>query len=199
MKIDDDNELYLSANFEQLSLSDATVSGKEFEDCGFTGCNFSRTQFYNCRFIDCQFSGCNLSLAQFEACRFSDVNFENCKLLGVDWTQVYWPQLLFHAPISFDRCMLNDGNFFGLKLDELRMTGCSAVNVDLRQASLKEAKFNATDFRESLFNSTDLREADFSDAINYDIDIHHNPLKGAQFSRGEAVRLLEYLDITLTD
>ena len=49
------------------------------------------------------------------------------------------------------------------------------------------------------FKETDLTGADFTGAVNYRIDINHNKIKKAKFSRLEAVSLLESLDIELTD
>ncbi len=199
MEIDDAKDLFLSMRFHKLFQPEREFAHKEFEDCNFDSCDFSHCRFSQCRFIDCDFSACNLSLATFDGCRFSDLKFSQCKLLGIDWTRAHWPQRVFNSPLSFDRCTLNDSSVFGLVLDELAMTHCSASNMDLRQASFKEANFCGTDFSGSLFHDTDLREANLSEAYQYDIDLQHNHLKGAQFSRAEAVRLLEYLDITLTD
>ena len=50
-----------------------------------------------------------------------------------------------------------------------------------------------------LFEETDLSGADFTEAVNYTINILHNSIKKANFSRFEAVSLLEGLDIVLVD
>jgi len=180
-------------------MSGEHITGKEFEDCSFKNCDFSGVHFDQCRFIECQFTQCNLSLLNLASSRLADVNFEHCKMLGIDWTRVHWPQMLFHSPVHFDTCILKDCSFFALTLDELQMHNCKAINVDFRQASFKDSDFSASDFAESQFHDTNLSNCNFSDAINYDIDIHHNTVKGAQFSRLEATRLLAYLHITLLD
>ena len=59
--------------------------------------------------------------------------------------------------------------------------------------------FRSLDFANSLFNGTDLSGADFTEAINYQIDVNRNKIKGAKFSRYEAVSLLESLGIELID
>lgn len=199
MTIDDSESLYLSAVFEQLDHSGKTISGKEFEDCTFQHCNFSDTHFEGCRFIECTFNQCNLSLVNLASSRIADVQFEQCKMVGIDWTRVHWPQTLFNAPMSFVDCALDGSCFFGLELHELRLQDCAAINLDLRQASLRGSDFSGSDFSESTFQQCDLRGVNFSDAHSYDIDLNHNQLKGAQFNRLEAVRLLEYLNIKLID
>lgn len=199
MQIDDSESLYLSTVFEQLDHSGKVISGKEFEDCTFKHCNFSDSHFEDCRFIECTFNQCNLSLGNLASSRLADVHFEQCKMLGIDWTRVHWPQMLFNAPMSFVDCALDGSSFFGLELHELRMQDCAAINLDLRQASLKDSDFSGSDFSETAFGDTDLTGANFSDAHSFDIDPNHNRIKGAQFNRLEAVRLLEYLDIKLID
>ena len=87
----------------------------------------------------------------------------------------------------------------GLKLDEMVLEGCKAQDVDFREGKFNRANFSYSDFRHSLFGRTELMEADFSEATDYDIDIFNNKIKGAKFSRDEAIRLLNGLDITLVD
>jgi uncharacterized protein YjbI with pentapeptide repeats len=56
-----------------------------------------------------------------------------------------------------------------------------------------------TDFANALFGRTNLSRANFAEAINYDIDVFNNEIKAAKFSRHEAIRLLDSLDIELID
>jgi uncharacterized protein YjbI with pentapeptide repeats len=76
---------------------------------------------------------------------------------------------------------------------------CKAHDVDFRSGSFTKAKFTNTDFTNSLFSKTNLKEADFSEAQNYTIDIFNNDIKGARFSRYEALSLLDSLEIDLID
>jgi uncharacterized protein YjbI with pentapeptide repeats len=131
--------------------------------------------------------------------KFTDVSFRESKLIGIDWTKADWPNYLFHSPVFFEQSILNDCSFFGLNLPELVIRDCKAHNTDMREGDFNHADFTYTDLSYSLFGNTNLSEADFSEASHYDIDIHSNTLKGATFSRFEAVRLLESLDIKLLD
>lgn len=79
------------------------------------------------------------------------------------------------------------------------MEGCKVHNVDFRDGDFSEANFTYSDFTGSLFSNTNLSGADFSEATDYDIDVLHNKIKHAKFSRFEAVRLLEGLEIELVD
>lgn len=79
------------------------------------------------------------------------------------------------------------------------MEECKAHDVDFRECNLTAASFTYTDFAHSLFRKTNLARANFTEAVNYDIDIQINEIKGAKFSRYEAARLLEGLGIELVD
>lgn len=77
------------------------------------------------------------------------------------------------------------------------MKECRAKEVDFRSALLQNANFTGTDFKGALFGDTHLENANFTDVCNTQIDIRTNHLKGAIFSRFEALALLEGLGIVL--
>jgi uncharacterized protein YjbI with pentapeptide repeats len=197
VKLQDKNQ-YWSEHFAGLDVSGEAIAATEFDGCSFTECNFSDAAFKRCNFVDCEFLRCNLSLATVDYCRFSDVRFRDSKLIGIDWTKVSWSQFGF-SPLKFFKCLVNDANFYGLALPEIVFEECRAHNVDFREADLSKASFCYTDLSGSLFARTNLSGADFSEATDYDIDIYQNTIKGARFSRFEALRLLDCLDIELVD
>jgi len=190
---------YLSRTFVNLSVAGQEIGDVEFEECVFRDCNFSEACFRNCRFIDCSFIRCNLSVIKVPQSRFNGVVFDECKLIGIDWTRAAWPRLVFSVALKFSKCILNDSSFLGLSLDEICIEECKAHDVDFRDGSFRRGVFAYTDFSNSLFGKTNLSGADFSEAVNYDIDIFNNNLSKAKFSRHEAVRLLHCLDIELVD
>ncbi len=194
-----DNLDCFAEEFKNLSLQGEKISKSEFEDCTFVSCDFSETFFSSCRFIECDFIDCNLSLIKLTSSKMSNLNFNGCKMIGIDWTMCDWTSLLTPEPIRFNECVLNDSNFFGLKLEDLVMKACRAKEVDFRNATLKKANFTETDFKGALFEKTHLEEADFTDAQNTYIDIRSNYLQGAIFSRYEALFLLESMGIVLVD
>src|SRR6187431_523865 len=198
MNIENSNE-YLSKTFDGLDATGESFTEIVFENCIFQQCNFSDRRFYKCKFVDCVFTASNLSNINVDYSKFFDTSFNQSKLVGVDWTKADWPRFNFTAPISFNECIINDSSFFGLALSELVLEHCKAHDVDFRSGTFTKAKFSYTDFTNSLFMKTNLREADFSEAENYDIDIFNNEIKAARFSRHEAVRLLNSLDIELVD
>lgn len=198
MNIEEKSEFW-SETFAGEDFSGQEFSAKEFDGCTFTGCNFTDTTFKRCKFVDCEFIQCNLSNVNFDYSKISDVSFHESKLVGVDWTKLSWSKFVRTAPFKFHQSILNDGSFYGLSLHELIMDGCKAHHVDFRSGDFTDASFNYTDFTGSTFHKCNLTGADFSEATDYDIDIYHNEIKRAKFSRFEAVRLLESLDIELVD
>lgn len=190
---------YFSQDFFQLKLSDHEINAMTFEECRFNDCNLSSACFKKCWFIDCRFENCNLSVAKFDFSRFVDVVFKDCKVIGINWTTVDWPTIALSSPLHFENCMLNDNSFLGLNLSRIVIKNCDAHDVDFRDGVFSDADFTHTDFANSLFNGTDLAGANFTEAFNYNINIMNNKIKNAKFSRFEAIRLLECLDIELID
>lgn len=195
----ENNTEYFSKTFDGFEATGESFTEVTFENCTFQQCNFSDTRFYKCKFVDCVITASNLSNIKVDYSKFFDIRFNESKLVGVDWTKADWPRFNFTAPISFNECIINDSSFFGLGLSELVLEHCKAHDVDFRSGTFTKAKFSYTDFSNSLFMKTNLREANFSEAENYDIDIFNNEIKAARFSRHEAVRLLNGLDIELVD
>jgi uncharacterized protein YjbI with pentapeptide repeats len=183
--------------FKGVTLTGSKIEGAEFEACTFVSCDFSETFFSSCRFIECRFENCNLSLIKLTNTQLSDISFVSCKMIGIDWTMADFSSLLSAEPLRFSESILNDSNFFGLTLEDLVMKECKAREVDFRNCSLKKANFSDTDFKGALFDKTHLENANFTDAQNTYIDIRTNYLKGAIFSRYEALFLLEIIGINL--
>ena len=188
---------YVDQKFEHLTLTDTELRDKSFYDCEFLHCNFTESRLLNCRFDACRFVDCNLSTAKIKGTAFQEVTFENCKLVGIDWTTARWPSVALSGMISFDACILDGSSFFGLYLQELKLEACHAHDVDFAEADCEHASFIQTDFDNSTFHHTKLAKADFTDALNYAIDVHTNSIAGAKFNLPEAVSLLRGLGIEL--
>ena len=190
---------YYEVIFSKQLVSGLDILNAEFEDCEFEDCDFSSAVFSQCRFINCSFNRCNLSLIDFSLSRVSEVDFVECKMVGIDWTRAYWPEFIVDSEISFTQCILNDSSFFALTLHELKLSECKLHNVDFREGDFSNSSITFCDCTNSLFMHTNLQAADFTESYNYDIDILENSVAKAKFSRYEALKLLEYLDIELVD
>ncbi len=196
MSIGDENEYY-SKTFNGEDYSGHRISSKEFEGCAFIGCDFSEAIFSRCNFVDCEFLKCNLSVVKMEYSKFSDVIFRDSKVIGIDWTKVAWPRLIFSSPVKFYDSIVSESSFYGLSLQDLVIESSVAHNVDFRDGDFSNSNFKYTNFSGSMFYDTNLTRTDFSDATDFDIDIFSNKLKKAKFDRFEAIRLLGCLEIEL--
>lgn len=198
MNLQDKNE-YWSETLTSLDCAGSELISTEFDGCTFKSCDFSDATFNRCNFVDCEFVDCNLSNVNLEYSKFSDVSFSESKLIGINWNKATWSRLAFSASIKFYKSIINDSSFYGLSLQDLVLDECKAHNVDFREGDFSNSKFTYSDLSGSLFSNTNLSGADFSEATSYDIDIYRNEIKHAKFTRFEAVRLLDSLEVELVD
>lgn len=197
-QIPDRNEFF-EESFSNVDIANTLLEGKSFESCSFIKCSFNEAVLSKCKFVDCDFRSCDVSNAKLAGTKFIGAVFEECKLLGVDWTKAEWPRYVAPGKLAFKKSLLDYSNFFGLSLPELIMEECRVVGADLREADFTKASFVYSVFTETLFGKTTLAKADFSEATGYAIDIGENVIKGAIFTRSEALGLLYGQDIELVD
>ncbi|MGB5966637.1 MAG: pentapeptide repeat-containing protein [Sulfurimonadaceae bacterium] len=199
MSFDLKRDEYEAEEFKGLVLAGEKLNAIEFEDCLFMECDFKEATFRGCSFTDCRFINCDLSVAKLGSSKFEGVHFENSRLSGIDWALAEYSDFIYDAPYTFENCIMDYGSFFGLRLHDLVMRECKVSEVDFREADLFGASFVRSNLAHSIFRNTKLTKADFSGAENYTIDLTANVVKGAKFSRDEAVHLLEPLGIELVD
>ena len=101
-----------SSVYDQVfDRSDLPLSG-EYENCTFNNCDFSGGNFSRIVFIDCRFNGCNFSLVKLNQVVFRDVYFRDCKMLGLRFETCNEYGLSF----SFDNCQLGHSSFYKMKI-----------------------------------------------------------------------------------
>lgn len=188
---------YTHETFQHIVLVEDRIEEISFQNCKFSQCKFTGTHFRNVQFTDCDFESCDLSLAKFPGCKFSEVSFTDCKLAGINWTELNWPLVRLVSPIYFYSSNISHSTFFGLDLPDLIVEDCKAHDVDFREAKLNHASFIGTDLNKTLFMHSSLKNTNFTNAINYTIDIAHNIITKARFSLPEAMSLLASLDILI--
>ncbi|MFV0576794.1 MAG: pentapeptide repeat-containing protein [Vibrio sp.] len=199
MKSFKSNEQYFDVCFSQCESSQDDFENIEFEECDFCDCDLSNSAFKNCKFINCQFKRCNLSLVSFSNTHLFGVRFLDSKLVGIDWTKATWAVYHLDFELNFQRCIMNDVSFFGLTMNELVLDECKLHDADFREGNFSDSKMTFCDFTNSLFMRTNLQNVDFTESINYSINVLENQVKGAKFSRYEALNLLGSLGIELCD
>ena len=197
-------ELLPGREYADQTLQNLLISGGSLRDCLFSDCKFVKSRlsdidFESCFFHNCQFGNCDLSLMRVNNSSFINTSFTDCKMIGINWTDAYWPKGRLLATLHFEGCSINHSVLAGLILPRIRITKCVAWEVDFTEADMSEADCRSTDFAKSRFYNTNLTGANFSGATNYTIAPGSNKIKGAKFSLPEAMSLLNNLDIVLTD
>lgn len=182
----------------ELDLRFQELLNIEFDECTFVKCDFSNTKFKNCIFHSCTFLQCDLSLVNVVYSKFLEIAFIDCKVIGIDWTKASWNSLI-KTPIKFESSIINSSSFYGLDLKGMILKECEAKDVDFRETDLSEADFSYSDFSDTSFLHTNLTKVNFSYAKNFNIDIQANILKGAIFSRYDAIRLLSAFEIEFVE
>ena len=117
--------------------------------------------------------------------------------MGINWTELSWPQIKLASPLYFYSSNISHSSFYGLELADLIIDDCKVHDVDFRESNLTHASFIGSDLQNSLFMHTNLTHANFTNAINYTIDIQFNTIKKAIFSFPDAIALLNSLDIKI--
>jgi fluoroquinolone resistance protein len=192
-KITSDSE-YDNQNFVNISLRQSIISRIEFQSCTFEKCDLAHSTLTECRFLDCTFQGCDLSLMKPNGSSFTNCTFKTCKLVGINWLEASK-----QFSVDFDDCIINLSSFFGINLKRRKITNCIAHEVDFTESNMTECDCNMTDFNKSIFSRTNLTKANLKEAINYSIDFRSNTLTKTKFSLPDAMSLLDFLDIVVSE
>lgn len=175
------------------SFAGADFKGGIFRNCFFEGCDFTQAVFVGAKWIDCKFVKCNLSLTKWEGARIQDLVFEECKIMGVNFYRCD-PMFL---KLAFRQCLIDTCNFSNLNLKNTVFKGSVVRETYFSQADLSGADFQNCDLKGSVFHQSDLRNANFEGAFHFAIDPMASKLKGARFSKENAVGLLASLGIII--
>jgi fluoroquinolone resistance protein len=188
------NTLYFEEqSFEQKDFTVKPLAKGEYENCVFTGCNFSNTNLSGIHFSECEFTGCNLGMALLGGTAFKDVRFKDCKLLGLHFE--HCSDSLFS--VAFNGCILNLASFYKRKLKKTVFKNCSLQEADFTEADVSGAVFDNCDLAKAVFDNTLLEKADFRTAYHYSINPEKNRLKKAKFSAAGIAGLLDQYDIDI--
>lgn len=98
---------------------------------------------------------------------------------------------------SFEKALLVGCNFTDLSLNKVRFDDSEVRECIFVQCDLREASFAKCNLKGTLFHNTRLEKANFSGAQEFVINPINNPIKGAKFSKWEALGLLDGLGILI--
>ncbi|RQS40640.1 pentapeptide repeat-containing protein, partial [Burkholderia sp. Bp8986] len=134
---------FSQAVFEKMDFSHMNLHGLDLRGAQFIGCtmdctDFSKARLQGARFVDCQMVSCKFKGAKAGQDKKGKVRteFQDCRMKWCDFTD--------HADFSgarFVRCVGNSCYLMGTNLQGAEFTDCYLLNMDLRNAMLKEATF----------------------------------------------------------
>ena len=171
----------------------ASLGESEFEECTFTGLDFTNQSFRSWRFAECKFIKCSFSEVDLINTSFREIEFEDCRLMGVNW-----PDAKSFIDPKFENCKLDYSNFQAIDLRKVAFLNCSAREADFSNCNLTEAIFSGTNLQNASFTQSDLRNADLRKAIRYLIDPQFTKLKGAKVDFPEAVSILAAIGVEVS-
>lgn len=175
--------------FTEDNLASLTIEPEyQFEDCEFSGINFTDYKFKATNFTNCIFTNCNLANQDFTNATIRDVQFESCNLMGIDWRILK----RLEGPI-FNKCKLNFSSFEGRKLKKVKVLDCLAIDVDFSDTDLTDSQFSNTTLSGTNFNRATLVNSDFRSAKDYLFDLRTTKIKGMKLSMPAAINLITVL------
>lgn len=177
--------------YEAVTLSDATVVGRYYENCVFRRCAFDKVKFIDCRFVDCTFENCDLVGVRLPGCTVSDVVFKGGRAMGVDWGEAQPITLR----VVFKEIRIDYSNFGGLPLKRISFTDCSMQEVGLDRADLTQARFVDCDLRGAVLLEAKLRGAKFERCVGLQLDPRKCKLGDTQVGADTALAMLRLLGI----
>lgn len=181
------SEIIRNSTFRGNNYAGRTLPFQTYERCVFLDCDFGKADLTGVNFSDCRFEGCNLGLAILANTGLKAVSFKDCKLIGLDFSVCND----FLLEVAFEGCNLDFCHFFRKKLKKTKFLKCSICEANFGESDLSFAEFDDCDLERTLFRNTNLRGADFRAARHFSIDPENNPVKGAKFSYPGVLGLLE--------
>lgn len=170
--------IHKDKKFSEINYVGKSMRDREFYNCYFTGCDFTKSDLGDITFSDCIFDNCNFTMVLIVGTSFEKAHFKGCKVLGVDFTQCN----KFVLSFRFENCIMEYSSFYKLKLKQTTFKDCNLTNVDFSEADLSLSDFSNSDLTGAQFHNTNLEKADFRSAINFSIDPEINKIKKAKFS-----------------
>ena len=179
--------------FQKHTFSETPLPKGEYEQCKFSGCDFSNSNLSGNIFSGCEFISCNLSLAKLSGTALREIVFKDSKLLGLHFEQCNG----FGLSFRFENCALDHSSFFKTKIRETIFHDCQLKEVDFSECDLSGSVFKGCDLHGARFDNTNLEKADLRTAYGFSIDPDRNRIRKARFSLAQLAGLLDKYDIEI--
>ena len=131
---------------------------------------------------DANLSDANLTAASLSSANLDNANFENAELNSTDLSKSSCKNT------SFKNANLKKAKFMGAELNGTDFTEAKATDSDFSRSVFEDCILDRTDFNDSVFN--------YAEGT---ITWNFNDVRGADFSRGDRLRFICYIDFQRKD
>lgn len=209
--------LYRDHDFSKQDLQDLV-----FDKCQFYGCNFSRSDLTETKFIDCvfiesgnvlgcdfshaklkeaSFKNCNLSMAIFDGADAFGIEMRHCHLKGVSFVRTNFANHITHntyfCSAYITNCDLSYANLERQKLEkcdlfENRWGGANLSGSSFKGSDLSRGEFTAEQWEQAQWNDANLSHVDLNG-----LDIRRITLTGVIICQWQQEQLLSNLGLVV--
>ena len=169
---------FYDQHFDTVEALPDQLHNQEFEQCTFKKLDFSKRLLSGTNFINCRFEGCNLTAAELKNTTLHDVVFLNGKLTHLDFGQCN----AFGFRVTFRECQLDYTVFLNRNLKKTTFVDCLLREAHFLRCDLTGSTFTNCDLELAKFAECNLSQVNFSTSYNIRIDPDDNILKKARFS-----------------
>jgi uncharacterized protein YjbI with pentapeptide repeats len=158
------------ADFSRLNLQDCTFVRCALSEASFYAANLARTRWQRCRgghadfesadLVDAGFESCDLNNAGWRRAKLASVTFRSSKLTGARFEEVS------QLGLSFEDCLLVGADLRRMSFRKAVLRGLDFADADLSGCDFREAVFEEgcslrdAHIKDTRFDAADLREAD---------------------------------------
>jgi uncharacterized protein YjbI with pentapeptide repeats len=182
----------------RVLLSNENLTGRElphlvFEQVHLRHAVFLQASLPGLRASDCRLEHCDFSGARLEKARLKRLEFSGCRLLGTDFLEGVFEDLLFKD------CIAEGCHFAMASFRAARFEKCAFPRASFESADLSGAVFDGCDLTGANFNGAKLEGADFSTAKIDALQIGVKELQGAIIAPWQAAQVVSLLGIRIKD
>lgn len=179
--------------FENIDFNAQPLDKKEYEQCSFVGSLFYGVNIGERVFVDCEFVRCDFSMCAFESSALRGCRFVDCKMVGSNFMNA----AKVGFSVEFVNSKLDMSIFVGQSMLRTKFNHCSVVDCDFSEVNLSLSLFEGCDLSGATFSSTNLERVDFRSSYGYSISPNSNRVRGAKFSRFDAIGLLDEFGVVV--
>jgi uncharacterized protein YjbI with pentapeptide repeats len=184
--------------YYRVLLANENLTGRElprlvFEQVHWRHGVFLQARLPGLRASDCCLEHCDFSGARLEKARLKRIEFSGCRLLGTDFLEGVFEDLLFKD------CIAEDCHFALASFRAARFEKCAFPRASFESADLSGAVFDGCDLTGANFRGAKLEGADLSTAKIDALQIGVKELQGAIIAPWQAAQVVSLLGIVIKD